>query len=134
MIRRFYSWLFSAPPETATSWRIFVWWELRRIPYNLIVGGIGAVSLILFFFFVTHAHGIAPGEEAIEPMAIVAVPFVMNVCYTAGWMIEGILRLCHIVKTRELGLVLFKLGWAFSLFVVILPTTIWGIGYVIDVF
>ena len=29
-----------------------------------------------------------PGEDAVEPMALLLAPFAMNLCYTAGWVAE----------------------------------------------
>ncbi|MFM7816915.1 MAG: hypothetical protein ACKPGI_08100, partial [Verrucomicrobiota bacterium] len=31
-------------PASDSLWEILAWWELRRIPYNLVVGGVGVVS------------------------------------------------------------------------------------------
>ena len=45
--------------------------EFRRVPYNLIVGVIGAISLLLFFLFISLAHKLKPGyQDAVEPMAL----------------------------------------------------------------
>jgi len=129
MIRRFQSWLLAVPREPTTIGRIIVWWEIRRIPYNLIFGCIGIVSLALFFFFSTGSGSLESGDDAVEPIAIIAAPFLMNLFYTLGWIVESSLRISGVSKTREVGVFLFKLGCAFSLFVIWLPTIVWGSVY-----
>ena len=129
MIHRFTSWLFSAPPETATIGKIIAWWEVRRIPYNLIIGSVGVVSFLLFLFFITHSNVLEPGEDAEEPLALIAAPILINICYTSGWVVEAALRSLDVVKTRKTGLLLFKAGSAFSLIVVLLPSVTWGFTY-----
>lgn len=125
-IRQFWVWLFSHPKTGRTPGSIIMWWELRRIPYNLIVGCIGLVSLILFFISILSANVLEPGEDAVEPLAIIFAPVVINICYTAGWLIESILWFTWPHKKRILGPLLFKAGLAFSLFMVTLPAVFWG--------
>jgi hypothetical protein len=64
------NWLFAVPEEPRPWWKIIIWWEVRRIPYNLIVGSVGFISLLLFFLFINLAHELKPGEDAVEPMAL----------------------------------------------------------------
>lgn len=65
IIRSFFKWLVS-PPEKPESWLHTIgWWEIRRIPYNLIVGLLGVVSLTLFFLCIHLAHELEPASTAI---------------------------------------------------------------------
>ncbi len=41
----------SIPDHQRTWWQIIGWWELRRLPYNLIVGLGGTLGLLLFVWF-----------------------------------------------------------------------------------
>ena len=66
-------------PRTASN--VILWWELRRIPYNIVVGALGVVSLVAFFFFISNADELAPGEDAVEPIALLAAPFLVNIAY-----------------------------------------------------
>jgi len=133
MIRRFISWLFTVPSEEANIGSIIRWWEIRRIPYNIVIGGIGIVSLMLFFFFIDRSHVLKPGEDAEEPLALIAAPFIINLCYTLGWMVECGLRVTRLKKTRKIGLLLFKSGWGFSIVVALFPSVYWGIYYLTHV-
>ena len=67
MIKQFFAWLFFVPETERTLGSVVAWWELRRIPYNIIVGCAAFVSLILFFVSITSANVLGPGEDAVEP-------------------------------------------------------------------
>jgi hypothetical protein len=102
-----------------------LWWELRRIPYNLVIGGYGIACLLVFFWGITTSGELRPGEDAVEPLALFAAPFIANVCYTAGWVVELFTHLL-IGPSPQIGTFLFKLGLGFSLFVISIPAIIWA--------
>ncbi len=121
-------------PEGDRSLRdIIVWWELRRIPYNLIVGGVGFCSLLLFFIFIEASNKLKPGEDAVEPLGLIAAPFIMNVCYTAGWVVEAMFGRVWSADGETIAPRLLKFGLGFSLFVVILPSSLWGLYLLLHV-
>ena len=124
----FKEWMFSVREEERSTTDIILWWELRRIPYNLIVGITGLVSLPLFYFFISRSNALKPGEDAVEPIALLAAPVLMNICYTAGWVVEGFLDKAHSDEEEVLGPKLLSAGLKLSLFVVALPSVFWG-GY-----
>jgi len=101
-------------------WEVIKWWELRRIPYNLIIGGIGAVG---YFLMLSHwvRHGKHHGHFPSTSHDFVTFPIdftvVMNMAYTAGWIIEAFLFLVGI-HHRRIGPVLLMIGSAFSLVIV----------------
>jgi hypothetical protein len=47
------AWLFAPHAGNSSAFDIVAWWELRRVPFNLIVGSIGGCSLALFFLFIS---------------------------------------------------------------------------------
>ena len=96
--------------------------------YNLIVGITAPVSLPLFYFFISRSNALKPGEDAVEPIALLAAPVLMNICYTAGWVVEGFLDKAHSDEEEVLDPKLLKSGLTLSLFVVTLPSVFWG-GY-----
>ena len=104
------------------------------MPYNLIVGIIGFVSLLLFFLFISLAHELKPGEDAIEPMALFIAPIAINICYTAGWIVELILNVIRRKGVPPAGPVLMKLGVGFSVFMALLPSAIWFVILVVRIF
>jgi hypothetical protein len=121
-------WIFAAPPEPITALRVIGWWELRRIPYNIIVGGFGVICLIVFFTCIQASGTLQPGEDAEEPLALIFAPFAVNFCYTAGWLVDAPLRLLRRSLTPRFTPLLFAIGLGFSLFVVSLPAVYWA-GY-----
>ena len=128
MLRVAWRWLVSRPERPMRPFEVIMWWELRRIPYNLIVGAAGAVSLVLFYLFMTWSGELKPGEDAVEPLVVMAAPFAINFCYTGGWVAELILLLMN-RHVPWLGPILFVLGTVFSLVVIFAPTALWGAAW-----
>ena len=124
-MRRFFTWFFSRPSEPLSRLGIIAWWEIRRVPYNLIVGVIGAISLLLFFLFISLAHELKPGEDAVEPMALFVAPVAVNICYTGGWIAELLLSAVRRKGSALAGPVLLKLGVGFSIVILLVPSVVW---------
>ena len=133
VVSQFLNWFFAVPTGKRTLWTIIAWWELRRIAYNLIVGSVGVCSLLLFFFFITHSGALGPGEDAEEPMGIIAAPFLMNICYSSGVFLEILLFWRNREQSREVGPKLLRIGFYFSLVVVLIPSVLWGLTWLIHV-
>jgi hypothetical protein len=55
-------------------WEIVLWWEIRRIPYNIIMFFMGVLSFYICFVTI--------------PLIYVVVGLGLNVLYTFGWIIE----------------------------------------------
>lgn len=121
--------VFSVPYSHESAGSIVIWWELRRIPYNIFVGCLGIISLILFFFFIEHSGQLNPGEDALEPLALIFAPLFINIAYTSGWIVEIILRKIVKIHKHEIGVLLLKAGVIFSIAVILFPSTIWGVIY-----
>lgn len=122
---RFFKWFFANPDEPRTLLGVIWWWEARRIPYNLIIGVVGIMSLLLFYELIDLADELEPGEDAIEPMALLLAPVAINFCYTFGWLVELFFRAGWGTSSSGCASILMKLGVSFSLFVVSLPAIIW---------
>jgi hypothetical protein len=88
------------------------------------VGITGFVSLVLFEVIMNAPGMLKPGEDAVEPMVVVVMPILINICYTAGSVVELAARLFGQSDTSRLGLSLFKTGLTFSLIVVWVPTVL----------
>jgi len=129
-LKRFITWFFARPLEPLSRGGIIAWWEIRRVPYNLVVGVFGAISLFLFFVFIELAHGLKPGEDAVEPMALIVAPIAANVCYTGGWIVELFLGAVRPRGSSPIGPVLLKMGVGFSMAVVLLPSIVWFVTWV----
>lgn len=96
-----------------STWDAILWWEYRRIPFNLALLVIGGFSVLVMEAI---AQRIIPlGEDAVEPMllmaAIGAYAVAANVFYTLGWVVELIVRRYDPVVARKSARVMFKLGF-----------------------
>lgn len=87
------------------------------------IGIIGAISLILFFVFIGLANELQPGEDAVEPLALLFAPIAINICYTTGWIIETIVNSLRRKEDQSIGPILMKVGMVFSIVVLFIPST-----------
>jgi hypothetical protein len=124
---RLAGWIFAHQLEKSHPAHVVAWWEVRRLPFNLIVGATGALTLSVFFsvaFTCQHSRGIAlglPNPPLLVLIAVAAYWIVANVCYTGGWILELLVaRLWH-VSTPVFGPIAFTLGTALSVFVTLAP-------------
>ena len=127
-MKRFTNWLFAKPASPSSSWRVVAWWELRRIPFNIIIAVYGALCFAIFLWAIATSGHLQPGEDAVEPLALLAAPFGINVLYTLGWLVEVPARLLVPGLTPRFGPILLKLGLGFGLFLISVPAAIWA-GY-----
>jgi len=126
-MNRAWRWLFDVSSNKQSPAAIVLWWEARRIPFNLIVGVIGLCSLLLFFVFIHWAGVLKPGEDAVEPIGLLAAPVLINIAYTGGWVGQLALRTLRI-EFPAVGPTLLRAGLVLSLGVAIFPSAFWG-GY-----
>jgi hypothetical protein len=128
----YFSWLFSPPAVAAPSKHIILWWERRRLSYNLLVGATAFIAFPIYCIAIASTGILQPGEDIVEPIALMA-PFAIipiNICYTAGWLVDAPLRSARPSLNPRFTVWLFALGCAFSVFVVSLPATFWC-GYLL---
>ena len=120
------AWLFANPEEPVSLDGVFGWWEARRLPVNLIVGTYGILCLVIFFAAVTTSGRLPPGEDAVEPLALIAAPIVVNVLYTLGWVVEVTSRTLEPGLSPRFGPRLLKLGIGFGLLLITVPAALWA--------
>jgi hypothetical protein len=123
--------LFTSPTEPTSPREAISWWEQRRLPYNLIVGTTAIVSFAVYCLAIKSTGVLKPGEDIIEPVAIMAAPLavaLVNICYTAGWLVDAPLRAVFPSLSSRLTVWLFAVGLAFSIVLVSLPALFWS-GY-----
>jgi hypothetical protein len=104
-------------------WDSIVWWELRRIPYNLLMLVVGVLSLSSILFI--GSYFVRLGEDVIEPLAMVAGAVVFggfaNLAYTLGWITELLWSWGDTERTESMRSLIFWMGTAFSVAVTLLP-------------
>jgi hypothetical protein len=135
VLTRPWRWYFTRPDGTSDDeLNIVAWWEIRRIPFNLLVGAAGIASIAAWLSIASlplmAERANSPDAVGAEPLAILAAPFLFNVCYTAGWMCEIVLKQ---VGVRRVGPILLKLGTGLSLVLVSFVGVYWCVALVVEV-
>jgi len=129
LYRRFSRWMFSVPDGDRSRWQIILWWEQRRIPYNFILLAVGIFSVFLFYFF-TANEPIENGEDIGEPIMLLIAPFIINACYTLGWIVEAFAPKAYLESfpgdPRRIGPRFLWMGIQLSLALIWLPTIVWA--------
>ena len=62
---RLAGWLFAHQLEKSHPAHVVAWWEVRRLPYNMLVAATGGLSLAVFFavaFTCERSSGVAHGD------------------------------------------------------------------------
>ncbi|MEM7298863.1 MAG: hypothetical protein AAF391_11425 [Bacteroidota bacterium] len=93
----------------------FIWWELRRIPFNVLFLIGAELSVQLIYIFVE----VGPMEEAIHPFTMMAILIVLNVLYTLSWISEIGNR-----RTHNRRLTIFKWVLGISIGFIMIPPAI----------
>jgi hypothetical protein len=87
---RVVNWLFDSRQATTKPMDAIRWWELRRVPYNLIVGAVGIASIVVMEFLGNVF--LPPGEDFVEPLGLILGILVFgllaNLAYTLAWVVE----------------------------------------------
>lgn len=111
--------LFSVPDGPRRWYHVIIWWELRRIAFNCIVGTVGIISVVVFVLLASLRP--RQFEEGPEPFAILIFGFGANLCYTGGWIAELVARLLWRERATFFGPMTFSLGLLFSIALCFLP-------------
>ena len=111
--------------ELTDTWQIIGWWETRRVPYNLLVGIAGLVSIAACWLAVGVGGAFLdkPLQRPDPPLfgIVLVYAVVANFCYSGGWLAELVwLRLWRIRQPR-LAVLSFSLGLLFSILLTLLP-------------
>jgi hypothetical protein len=104
-------------------WDAIIWWELRRIPFNILILIVGVVSLGSIILI--GSYFVRPGEDVIEPLfalfGAVVYGVLANLAYTLGWVTELLWSWGDTQRTELLRRRVFWLGVAFSVGLTLLP-------------
>lgn len=116
------------PPERALD--IIIWWEWRRIAYNLILGVTGAVSAIIILLtglLTEHAGGeaiYAAGSPLFELLAVILYAIIANVCFTGGWILELVSRRIWRTRAEAFGEIALTWGTLCSVLLTLIPAAL----------
>jgi hypothetical protein len=116
-----------------SSAETILWWESRRIPYNLIVGTTGICTciavLILAFIAKEYFHSDfgMPDPPLFGLLLIVLYGIMANVCFTAGWIVELLLRSVAPSEATVFAENTFFCGLVFSVVLTLSPAVLIGL-------
>jgi len=120
-------WLLTRQIGPLHSRAVVLWWEARRVPYNVIVGMVGLLTsaVMVMVAFICESRGGAPiglpDPPAFALVGILLYGILANVCYTGGWITELLVAKLWSVDTARFGPIAFILGTGFSVLVTLIP-------------
>lgn len=104
-------------------WDAVAWWEIRRIPFNLLILAAGVVSG--FIVALIGGHVFKPDQDFGSPLLAVAMYAVAaNLCYTLGWMTERLWAWGNTAKTSAIRPKVFRIGLIFSVSLTLVPALV----------
>jgi len=135
LIQKILAWrLFARREEVVSAWDIIKWWELRRIPYNLIVGATGLLPLIVFVaLFILFGEAEWGGEHQAPTLPdppifllfqMMSYGIAANIFYTCGWFAEIVVRKIWNERAGAFGEISFALGLVFSVLLTLVPSVL----------
>ena len=104
-------------------WDAVVWWEIRRILFNLLVLAVGFVRFLIVAFAGSRLVG--PDADFGNPfLGVVLYAIVANLCYTLGWITELLWAWGNTAQTEAIRPKVFRAGLIFSAAVTFLPAIV----------
>jgi hypothetical protein len=119
--------LFQRREDQTSSLQIILWWETRRLFFNIVVGIAGLITAFTFLFSakiaerLVHEPFVWPDPPLFAIIGVVLYAIVANVCYTGGWIAELIAREVWEDKAGNFAEISFTLGIIFSFLLTLLP-------------
>lgn len=123
--------LFARRIPAQSAWAVVKWWELRRAPYNFIVGlaGITAGSVSLALALAADRRGIEvpwPDPPLFVLAFVVLYGIAANICFTGGWISEVLARRIWGTRADAYGEISFFFGTAFSVILTLFPGVVFS--------
>jgi len=120
--------LFPAPAKR-TAGSILAWWEKRRLPFNIMVGGAGLISLttatvVSWLPPFSHPWGLVPWQP------LVAFGVLANLFYLLGPATEILVEKLWRGQVLPTGPSLYRMGLTFSVGLAFFPILIVMIDWV----
>lgn len=108
------------------------WWEARRIPFNLIVGSAGLLSVMVMGVVATGSSLLfksdlgLPDPPLFALFGVVIYGIMANVCFTGGWLAELVVRRVWPREADRFATLSFSLGLVFSVLLTLAPGIVVG--------
>jgi ABC-type branched-subunit amino acid transport system permease subunit len=108
------------------------WWEARRVPFNLIVGSAGIVSVAvvsvvgLGAYFLFNSDFGLPDPPLFAVFGVIFYALVVNILYTGGWIVELVIRTVWPEQADRFATLSLSLGLLLTILVTLLPGIVVG--------
>jgi hypothetical protein len=122
--------LFPAPAQRSLP-AVVRWWERRRLPYNLIVGGAGLTTLTVRN--VVGSLPPNPRDVFVPVVPVLVFGLLANVCYLLGPTVELAINAIWGRKVLPVGPALYRMGLTFSTGLALLPIIVVLIDWVLRI-
>ena len=119
--------LFRRPSTTLNPWQVVVWWELRRIPYNMIVGATGLFTGAIMITGALICERVVgepigmPDPPIVAVIGVIVYGIMANLCFTGGWLVELFIAQAWGLRPARFGSIAFGLGLLGSVVITLLP-------------
>ena len=119
--------LFQRNEEDITPLQIILWWEARRLFFNIVVGIAGVMTIVVMVFSAAIAEKLFnepigwPDPPLFAIIGIILYAVGANICYTGGWIAELISHEVWGDKARGFAEISFTLGVVFSFLLTLVP-------------
>ena len=101
-------------------WDSIAWWEIRRIPFNLVILAVGLVSV--FIVALIGSRVFDPNRDIGSPfLGIVMYAIAANLFYTFGWVTELLWAWGNTARTSTVRPKVFRAGLIFCAALTLLP-------------
>jgi len=104
-------------------WDAVVWWEIRRVPFNLVILAAGIVSALVIAFVGSRVFG-ADQDIGSPFMEAAFYAIAANLCYTLGWITELLWAWGDTAQTETIRPKVFRVGLIFSAGLTVLPAIV----------
>jgi hypothetical protein len=104
-------------------WNVIVWWEIRRVPFNLFLLLLGLISTAVVMFAGEHHFG--PSADFGSPFfGAILYALAANFCYTLGWVTELIWFRGDSALSEKMRPKVFRAGLILSSVLTLLPAVL----------
>jgi hypothetical protein len=106
-----------------SPWSTILWWEKRRLVFNLVILAAGIASIVSVY--AVGSLFLNPGEDVEEPLGtifgVILYGVAANACYTLGWFTELICDVGDSAFALAKREKLFRRGMIFSIVLTLVP-------------
>jgi hypothetical protein len=116
--------LFRRDVPVTKAWDAIGWWETRRVPYNLIVGGAGILTCVVISIFAAVGmlvFGADFGSPLSGLIGILIYGIMATICFTFGWVAELVVWKAWPQQVDRFAIESFSLGLVVSVLLTLTP-------------